>query len=379
MSRQRSYSPIRVKNPSSLHHMIRVQPGQEINIRLDLTAYPNSKVSTSGGNLHVVSEAQVGDVKCFIIAHKEQVKDWARYSTCFIGEIWVESDFHCAHLEVMLECHTLGKGSFVTVINPDCVDVRYKAHEVMEVILFDENFGNQDEWSWSWSPLMDIGVELMGYTHLSLNLWKQHYEIEEADEPQHAYARFPRAEAGTNPWCRQHHLWFRFDEKILEEMHNLQGVHHVGDFWFHGYGEIFRKHVDQPEVKHLSVHVDFSTVKTNLVRLTLAMPKLSETEPPVPGSCRPLTAQVLRQSKLKPKVPVVREVFVSLKDEATLEAGCKTIPAEPPEEVPDQHPDCGDCSLVPYNNRHSPFGHHPFRKGLGMMQEYDDDPYWWYK
>lgn len=378
MNRNRSYSPIRVINPSSLHHQIRVQPGQEITIRLDLTAYPNSKVTTSGGNLYVDSEAQVGEVKCVIIAQKEQVKDWARYSTCFIGEIWVESDYHCAHLEVMMECHTLGKSSFVTVVNPDCADVRYKPHEIMEVILFDENFGNQDEWAWSWSPLMDIGVELMGYTHLSLNLWKQHYEIHDADEPQHAYARFPRAEAGMNPWCRQHHLWFRFDDKMLEAMHALQGVKHVGDFWFHGYGDIYRKHVDQPQVKHLSVHVDFSSTKENYIKLTLAMPTLNDTPPPNPGSCRPLTLP-LRQGKPQPRVPVVRQVLVSLKDEATLEEGCRTIPAEPPVEEPAQHPDCGDCSPVPYDGRHPAFHHqHPFRKGLGLMQEYDDDPYWWY-
>lgn len=357
--------------------MVRVQPGQEINIRLDLQYYPNAKVSTSGGHLHVASEAQVGEVKCVIISQRDHVKDWARYSTSFIGEIWVESDHHCAHLEVMLETHTLGKGSFVTVVNPDCADVRYKAHEIMEVILFDENFGNQDEWAWSWSPLMEIGVELMGYSHLSLNLWKQRYEVHEADDPEHAYARFPRAEAGMNPWCRQHHMWFRFDEKMLDAIHVLQGIQHVGDFWFHGYGDMFTKHKNQPEVRHLSVHVDFSAVKLHLMRLTLAMPKLAETTLPMPGACRPLNSAMFTSVVAKKRVPLVRDVCVSLKEDMSLESGCKTIPAEPPVEEP-QQPDCDDCSPVPYNHRH-PSIHHPFRKGLGMMEQYDDDPYWWYR
>lgn len=381
MAKIKSYSPIRVKNPTSLQHVVRVQPGQSIIVRLDLTAYPEPRVTTTSPYLAVLSDAISDGWYQAEIAHPDWVKSWAHYSGAFLGDVWIESKNIGARLEVMLECCTVGKGRMVTVVNPDCVDVRFRPHNIIEIICFDQRFGDQDEWEWYFNPLFDVGVEQIGYNRLSLNAWRQFYEFEGGDAPEHAYARLPRTESAENPWCRQHHFWFRFDHKMYQFIRSVDGVKHIGDFTLRGFPDLWKKHLDQPQTHHLAVHVDTRGAQVNQLSLTLGIPTLHSigSPPPAPGpwAQKPLGLPVAKPRIREKRVPLVRDVQVSVKWANDLYSGCRTIPAEPPEPSEQQCPDPDDCCDPTLGTMWGPrpYDMPPFHRGYHSRYGHRDD--WW--
>ena len=181
----KQFAPLRIQRPSSIQQVARVLPGQEIIVELDET-YGEVTVDVSSELMKVEKLAQW----TFRITHTSQIHEWADYSSSMIGEIWVDGAKVIAKISVILVSRNINKTKIITVVNPDSYDLRIYANNVIEVITYDLRFGFQDEWTYEWSPVKDIGIEQIGQDHICLSSWAS-YDV--ADRPEHFYAQIGRA------------------------------------------------------------------------------------------------------------------------------------------------------------------------------------------
>jgi len=211
----KKYSAAHVKNPTSLQHIVWLQPGQTLILHLEREQYPEVKVESNSPYLKILPCEGNQKEQQFIFVQEESVVSWGQYSSSFLGDVWVDSGTHTAKLVVMMNCTSPTKQRFCTVVNPDCTDIRIRPYHIIEVVLFDHRFKDQDEWIWEWVPKSDMQIEMLGYEYLNMHMWRRHYEEPLGENPEFAYARLLRGDAENNPWMRQHHFWFRFKENIL--------------------------------------------------------------------------------------------------------------------------------------------------------------------
>jgi hypothetical protein len=321
------YSPVRVKNPTSSQHLVKLRPGQDISLLFD------KEVAGGEVNLEIVSDYLDCKLKEndnrheFDVWQTSAIEGWSSYSSIFLGEIWAEYQSNISKISVVLDCVNQEKEDHVTIINPDCFDVRVKPHQILEFVVYDLEFGSCDEWNCDWRPMKDVHLEQIGYDHLSLQAWHQYYNHGD-DDPGYRFARFPRTEIEPSPtqWTRQHHFWFRFDKSVLDFAD--VGVTHIGNFVIHGISDKFIKSVEPDHTQyHMSLYLDTKKFKRGRVLHTLGLKKKNEYSH--------YTYQNQGQSRIhKPRVvketlPISREVGISNIVSSSLEEGCKVISAKP--------------------------------------------------
>lgn len=330
MRTRKSYKPAHVKNPSSIQHLVWLQPGQSLVVRLSKETYQNSKVETSNGHMKVLTCEEKEEEREYLFIQDEMVPEWSAYSSCFLCDIWIDSDAVTAKLVVMLACHNEAKDNFVTAINPDCTDLRLRPHDILEVILYDHRFRDQDEWSWQWNSTCDVKLEQIGYEHMNIHMWERYYEAEADEHPSYAFARCPRTQSENNPWCRQHHFWLRFDDSILLAMQKESGLRHVGNLRFYGWPDRYNKNGGYLSDSFVSLTVDLDNKYRMRVLDTLALKPHGECQKPLPEPVRAAVVNHLRKKKGKVWTPTIRDVSLNLLETTALEAGCNTMSAEPP-------------------------------------------------
>ena len=349
----KKYSPAHVKNPSSMQHLVRVCPGQPIHLFLDREDIAKrAKVEISGDNMVVESSIHYNQHEEFRIEPKPHCLEWSPYSSCLLGEVWIETSRDLSKLMVIQECPNKDKNNYVTVVNPDCYDLRVLPHNIIEVVLYDLRFSYNDEWSWSWKPVdSDLDVDILGKEILSLYYIQENYR----DDPAMCYAMCPRVEPGENI-CRQHHMWFRFNHDIVEMAKRSAGICHVGDLNFVGCASKFMP--DAPrKTMYVSVYVDFRKSKAGKILRTLGMKKSHEyprhlTAKPAankPPKYNHQSKGVVTSSaysggvtrigstytyntpyKAKPKPPpTLKQVVVKKVEHEDLDFGCKVLSAQP--------------------------------------------------
>lgn len=381
MNKKKQYAPFNVIDPSSMQHMVRISPGQTIRLSLDEQVYPNPKVESSGGVLFVSGPSKRGNRNEYTIWQIPYTTEWADYSSAFLGEIHIDSDHHSARLECHLEGLEVEKRHHLSIINPDCVDIRIKPYNVLEVIVYDKTFEDKDEWGWEWSPLYDLDIEQIGYSYISLNTWKAMCEIADGDDPSHPYARLPRASAYENSQCRQHHFWFRFDKSILKFVDGLSEATKVGDLYFCGWPDRLSKQYDKPKEYYISVHMSPKDINKSKMEATLGMSIMSKMDPAKPKLQGKVTLypplSPVRATIVKPKKPQVRQVSFGLLSGESLGDNCETLPAVlTKEELEEMTRDTRSQQSV-CNVRSYPF----HGRGMGMARphymDYDDSPDWW--
>ena len=208
----KTYSPVQVRNPTSSQHLVRLRPGQSMFLSFDKETYRDVKLELASDYLEAEAD---GDHK-YRIWQTKVVDGWGDYSSTFLGEIWIDYDASIAKISVVLDCVNKEKLDHITIVNPDCFDVRVQPHQVIELIVYDLRFGSLDEWYCTWKPLKDIYLEQIGYDYISLQTWGQYYQHGD-DDPGYRYARMMRTEIEPSPtqWTRQHHFWFRFDRSVF--------------------------------------------------------------------------------------------------------------------------------------------------------------------
>ena len=317
----RKFSPLRIQRPSSIQQVARVLPGQEIILELDET-YGKLTVDVSSELMKVEKLAQW----TFRITHTSQIHDWADYSSTMIGEIWVDGDKIIAKISVILISQNINKTKIITVINPDCYDLRIYANNVIEVIGYDLRFGFNDEWTYEWVPTKDIGIEQIGQDHLCLSSWSS-YDV--SDKPDYLYARYPRTNHTVQEMMtRQHHMWFRLNFKAFGLISKENDVVHIGDLSIIGKSNRYQFQNAYVVNHHMSVFVDCRKKCYQQIQDTMNVGYKNDF---VPGSCGPKTPVVV-----VPPARQIKDVDVFLQENDFL--GCKVLDA-----IDD---------VVPYPNKH---------------------------
>lgn len=339
----KNFSPILVRNPSSLQHVVNVHPKQPVLLRLDRSMYPDAEIVPSDG---FITKSEVVNKEGITFCQIEQTIDaseWAQFSSCYLGNVWVGSKKESANLLLVLQGENQRKRNHLTVVNPQFADVRVRPHTIMEIVLFDEDHKDYDEWNWEWSSALDVDVESLGQDYMSLYMWTKIHDSKSVEGPDHPYARFPRMGTDVNPWTRQHHFWFRFNESLIPLLAEKNGTKHVGDFRFFGWPDRFMKHSTRPVEMNLSVYCDLSKKYTNAFETTLKLDKKASYNnyPIVIG--RPSEKQTTyygsqtgassKWDYQKKPWPSVREVTLSLLPTKSIEEGCTTVSADPPPEI----------------------------------------------
>lgn len=228
MIKRKFYSPVHIKNPTSLQHLVLLQPGQTLIVHLDSENYPNAKMQISTSYLKLLPCEGNKQERQFIVIQDERIALWGSYSSCFLGDIWIDSDKIKAKLVVMLVCVNPVRSNVITAINPDCIDIRVKPFNIFEIILYNPQFKYTGEWTWDWSGKLELGIniEQIGYNFLNSH---------EEESYSQMYARLWRIEKIEDSYCRQHHFWFRFDESIFPHLNADIGLKYVGDLRFFGW------------------------------------------------------------------------------------------------------------------------------------------------
>lgn len=398
---QKNYSPVQVRNPTSLQHLATIRPGQGLELRLDHDMYPGEiKVEISGDHL-VFENQDVTNPKrtLYRVEHDLFVYDWSEFSHSMLGEVWIDSKDRLSKIIVVMESLNVEKMRTLTVCNPDCCDIRIKPHNIIEVVLCDQEFSGNDEWVWEWRPTIDLEIEEIGYRSLNLYTWKQ-FASYDMDSPNFLYARHPRFEVGRDvqPWTRQHHFWFRFDKSILDIIDKDLGLNRVGDLKFTGYSNRYRKQNTDIREYNMSVYTNLRGKFKEMVEGTLALKKECESLDIEPSktytsSSSPNSSSIvhLKQRPKKHKrryeetLPLKREVAINKVPFGSLEDGCKVLSCSPemdqiPEDEVQDDPyghDYGHDAYDPddYHRHHSGLWRRLYRggglHGVGRADHWD--------
>lgn len=338
------YMPIQVKNPTSLQHLVVIKPGQNIELHLDHDMYSGKiNIEISGKNL-VLEKQDLTNPKrsIYYFKHSLFTLDWAEFSHAMLGEIWIDTKDQLAKLIVMMECLNVEKMRNVTVVNPDCCDLKIKPFSIIEVVLCGE--GNEsdfnEEWSWEWTPTVNLGIEEIGYNRLNLFTWNN-FSSYDMDSPDYMYARFPRFDVNShvNPCLYQHHFWFRFDNSILNIMNSEIGVNHVGDLKFTGYSYDFNKPNCNIRCCNMSIYVDLKSKFKTKVLETLAFEKENDSIVHLKQSKPKNKSKIKTRQKVRKMLPFKKEVIINKIPFTSLEEGCRMLSCSPEkDQIPNDYP-----------------------------------------
>jgi hypothetical protein len=376
MTKQKNYSAAQVKNPTSIQHIVWLQPGQVLVIRLKKENYPNPKVDLSNDFMEMLCFQETSDEFQYMVIQSDSTQEWAMYSSTHLCDIWIDSDNVCARLVIMQACHTPEKSDFVTTVNPDCSDLRLKPYNVLEVVLYDEEFREHDEWTWTWDAKCNIDVEMIGYQHVNINMWTRYYEFSGAEPPAYPYARCVRTKAQHNPWCRQHHYWFRFNQKMMGALDADLGLIHVGNLKFFGFPNRFFKSDGYKAERFLAIccRLDSSRSTKEKLANTLSLKPCGEIPPPQFHQVMPMgIVGGTRSKKNRIYGPRVKDIDLRLLDSKSIDEGCNTVLAIPPEEVmrvvrePDPNFRCSATLYGVCGRRNIPF----------TADDYSENYDWW--
>lgn len=306
----KKYSPIRVQNPSSHQHVVRVNPGQQI--LLCVSNDPDIQINSEYMKIESCEISEDGRV--YVISHNVNVYDWSLYSQVVLGKIWIDYDKSISKLSVVMECNNYHKLNFVTLINPDGYDLRIKPHNIIEVILYDLSFGFRDKWCCDWiSNINNLGIEEIGLDYLCLQSWNS-CGLVKASYP---YAKYPRVDVSKNSWVRQHHFWFRFDSSLNSIVQEIKGgIEHVGKLTFWGKSN---DHLSLTQSYSVNIFLDCRVLKPQLFVDTSSL-KTKDKYPPYLFDSL--------ESKKQNFIPIVRDVDVLVVGQSF--EGCRVADAIEP-------------------------------------------------
>lgn len=325
----KKYSSVQIRNPTSQQHLLKLRPGQDAILSFDTLGKFDVELASDYLNCEFDGNGK------YRIWQKEDVDPWGDYSSMFLGEVWIDYKTAISRVSVILDCVNKEKLDHITVVNPDCFDVRVQPHQVIEFIVYDLDFGSLDEWECEWSPLKDVELEQIGYDHLSLQAWHQYYQNGD-DDPGYCYARFPRTEIepSTTQWTRQHHFWYRFNESVLDI--SDVGVNNVGSFAIRGVSDKFSKRPDFSQY-NLSLYLDTKKFKRGRVLHTLGLKKKEDySHYSYSSNGRNTSSRSIHIPHKKKTLPTKREVAISNMQATSLEEGCNVLSAMP-ERKQDSH------------------------------------------
>lgn len=232
MTNKSKFAPVKVKNPTSLQHVVWLKPSQSLVISLDNNKYPDVRLDVLSDHLYVSAEADAGSRTEFLLVQEPYLVEWSEYSSCHLGDIWVESAEAVSRLSIMLFCTNKNKENFITAINPNYTDIRIKPQNILEVVIYDKYDNVKYEWNWEPKENPQVGVDLLSYSYCDLNEYIQEFDFVKESDPNSPYAILPRFGLDKDNFSREHHFWFRFKGTVLQELSKIDGLKNVGSLQF---------------------------------------------------------------------------------------------------------------------------------------------------
>lgn len=308
----KTYAPACVRNPVSMHHLVKVCPEQAIVVFLSRSQFRNPTLEISSPYLVLENQWEDSEKCVFRIAQCQDVAAWAEYSSTYLGEIWIDHHEGLSRLLVLQDCTNPEKTNFITAINPDCYDLRVYPENVLEFILCDMDV---EEWVWQW----DNSIECADVDLLANEVKWLYADQRFSEAADYRFAKLPRFKVEGDRYGLQHHFWFKFNNKIQPLLASETGIIQVGNFHFFGYSGSS----SATSTYHASIHVSVS--KRSATAFQQA--KLQT----LPPSSFPISRPFSQQFHVKKRaLPVINEVAITRLKTDTLDEGCKTLSAEPP-------------------------------------------------
>lgn len=334
-----NHSPVKVRNPVSLQHLVIIHPNQEIELRLDKQIFSEEvTVQISSEYLNLKKVIKDSDTDVYQIKANSKVDRWDKYSQSMLGEIWIDSvGFLSKVLVVMESTGSEEKKRNLTIVNPDYHDIKVKPYTTIEVVVYDKTFGFNDEWVWEWMPneieSMEVEIKEVNYCNLNLYSW-HHFPEHYRDDTDDEFSRCPRLllkDIGPN--TQQHHFWFRFDKSIVELFKKTNGVQQVGNFIFRGYADRYHKKECKSVDYGFTLFADLRSKYHKESEFVLDSPiligkkkKQNKIIIPEPKSGYKYKHRYKPQ---KPLLPEKKKVVIKKIPFAPLEEGCRVLSSDP--------------------------------------------------
>jgi len=229
----KAYSTVTISDPCSMHHTVRLYPSQDLALRLS----SDIKVLRADPFIEMTGEKTLKEGVELYFSQKSSIVEWGKESSVYLGEIYGET---AAGLKFRLCVHMMSENDYkkdvVTVFNPVNQIIKVEPYQILEVVLSDPYFGGSDVWDANFKDQgreLDVGFHELGKRDIPLAYSNMKDSRDESD----IYHLKARTKAFFHPCCREHHMWFRLDNRILPLVRTRPNdVYFVGNIDFTGFG-----------------------------------------------------------------------------------------------------------------------------------------------
>jgi hypothetical protein len=251
-----------------MHHTVRLYPSQDLALRLS----SEIKVLHTDPFIEIVGEKSLKEGTEIHFKQKSEIVDWGKESSVYLGEIYGETDTgHKFRLCVHMMSDNDYKKDVVTVYNPVNQIIKVEPYQILEVVLSDPYFGGSDAWDIDYQDEkreLDIGFHQLGKRDATLSRSNLVDSRDESD----IYHLKSRTKSWFHPCCREHHLWFRFDNRILPLVRTRpNNVYFVGNINFTGFGSSLSKDEDLKAQRSLQVWLNIKNKHAHKVAQVLGV------------------------------------------------------------------------------------------------------------
>lgn len=320
---KKKYKTYYVTNPKSNQHLVRLHQSQFINLKLDKSSYPNAKIHFSNSNLILESEYHSFESITYKIKPNSKYQDWSSFSNFFLGEIFVNSDLTFAKIAVVLKTQNVDKENFLTLVRPQNSEVKIKPGDILEVVLFENNFDEDSVWTWRFFPEFDCIPDILGQSSLKFKEFYSDATKKSENQANQLFVKIPRIIDSENFISQQEHFWFRFDKNLIKLLESNLGLQKLGEIFFYGSKKSVKNDYTlcSDATFNFSIYMDLNSQFKMRAFNSLLIPKIDQAQKTTNFS---FSYMNLYANKTKKNV---REIQVDLIETKCLEFGCKTQPA----------------------------------------------------
>jgi len=155
---QKTYSPVRIKNPSQKHSLVRLLSGQKLNVIFDKEEFQDYRLDIAGHYLAVAEVSQITTGWMATIIQESEKIDFDE-NTLFLGAInlYNGKDIHSASLCVVSQSTN---DDILRIINPLHISCNLEPNQIMDVVFYTNDHNMR--WS-SFSSGLNLCVEQLQY------------------------------------------------------------------------------------------------------------------------------------------------------------------------------------------------------------------------
>jgi hypothetical protein len=283
---QKKYSPVQVRNPVSTGHLVRLRPGQELSLVFTKPEFLACSVNISGTFLNLKGIEPVQGGWSALVEQSPACLGFCEMGL-FLGEIHVLGGDTPSSLFVVTDAPNT---DFLRVIQPGNGTFRLEPHQVLDVLFYSPEYG--DQWA------CDI---VAGH----LRLEQIEYRVNSAQHRH--YSDLLR----TLPLCdgecpvEEHHFRFRLDSRSIQAVQSLPTGKYEGGSLVFGDGSRERATVN--------VLLNWKETKRNEVYKALLLPR----------TIGPVWKQ--HHKRNKPKQAMQANVVVRKMQCVEMDEGCNVI------------------------------------------------------